>query len=127
MINGGVTLLLNKIKRMFMGTTGTVFLMISIFLILFPILPVRPLLKLVKICYFNSSEKLYNWFINHKIFGDILNKSYRISKKQFYFRTILFLLLYFLIMYFIVNVFIRMFCTMVFVFLVLYTYYKTLK
>ncbi len=120
-------MILNKIKRFYMGTAGTIFLMISIFLILFPILPVRPLLKLVKICFFNTSENLYNWFVNHPVFGAILDKSGGHTKGQFIFRVILLFLIYFLIMFLSVNIVLRIIATACFIFSMIYYYYKTLK
>ncbi len=120
-------MILNKIKRFYMGTAGTIFLMISIFLILFPIFPVRPLLKLVKICFFNTSEELYNWFVNHPVFSVILEKTGGLTKRQFIFRIILLFLIYFAIMFFSTSVVIRAISTACFVFSIIYYYYKTLK
>ncbi len=120
-------MILNKFKRTFMGTTGTIFLMISIFLILFPIFPVRPLLKCVKLCYFNSSEKLYQWFVTHPVFGAILDKSGGLSKRQFLFRVIFLFMLLFIIMFFTQNFIVRLIATGAFVFSIIYYYYKTLK
>ncbi len=44
---------------MILGTIG-VFL---------PLLPTTPFLLLSAACFIRSSEKLYNWLINHKLFG----------------------------------------------------------
>ncbi len=120
-------MILNKIKRLFLGMYGTVLLMISIFLILFPIMPVRPLLKLVKLCYFNSSEKLYGWLVNHPVFGGILDKSSGLTKAQFLYRVIFLFLIYFGIMFLSTNVLIRCIATAVFICSVIYYFYRTLK
>ncbi len=120
-------MILNKIKRLFLGTTGTGLLMISIFLILFPVMPVRPLLKLVKLCYFNSSERLYGWLVNHPVFGAILDKSGGLTKGQFFYRVVFLFIIYFGIMYFSSIVLIRITATALFFISIIYYYYKTLK
>ncbi len=120
-------MILNKIKRLFLGMYGTVLLMISIFLILFPIMPVRPLLKLVKLCYFNSSEKLYGWFVNHPIFGAILDKTRGLTKGQFLYRVVFVFIIYFGIMFFSLNVLVRILATAGFICSIVYYYYRTLK
>lgn len=120
-------MLLNKIKRFLMGLTGFILLMIAIFLLLFPILPVRPLLKLIELCFFNSSAKIYDWFTKHKIFGTIINKKREISKKQFCARLIITFIVLFGIMFFVTNVFIRTIATVIFVFRIIYDYYRTLE
>ncbi len=120
-------MILNKFKRVFMGLAGTSILFVAIFLIIFPVLPVRPLLKIIKLCYFNSSEKLYHWFTQHSVFGSILDKKFVLSKKSFVFRTLLMLALLFGVMYFSDNLIIRLVSTVLVVCAILYNYYKTLK
>ncbi len=120
-------MLLNKIKRVVLGIVGTQLLFIAIFLIIFPILPVRPLLKLIKICYFNSSEKLYDWFTNHRVFGNILYKKNILTKKNFLIRTGILLILLYIAMYVSGNTYIRLVSTVLILCGILYNYYKTLK
>ncbi len=120
-------MLLNKIKRVVMGALGTQLLLIAIFLIIFPVLPVRPLLKLVKTCYFNSSEKLYEWFTGHSVFGSILDKKVILTRKSFYVRTVVLLILLYTVMYVSDYMLIRLVSTIFIVCTILYYYYKTLK
>lgn len=40
--------------------------MIGIFI---PVLPTTPFLLLASVCYLRSSKRMYDWLINHKIFG----------------------------------------------------------
>ncbi len=120
-------MLLNKIKRVIMGSFGTGLLLIAIFLIIFPILPVKPLLKLIKMCYFNSSEKLYEWFTSHSVFGSILDRKNTLTKKRFLFRTSLLVISLFSVMYISENMLIRIISTLLIVSFILVNYYKTLK
>jgi len=41
-----------------------------------PLLPTTPFLLLAATCYIRGSESLYNWLINHRIFGTYI-KNYR--------------------------------------------------
>jgi uncharacterized membrane protein YbaN (DUF454 family) len=45
-----------------------------------PLLPTTPFLLLAAACYFKSSEKFYNWLINHRWFGPYL-RNYREGKR----------------------------------------------
>lgn len=44
-----------------------------------PLLPTTPFLLLSAALYAKSSEKLYNWLLNHRIFGEYI-RSYREEK-----------------------------------------------
>ena len=48
---------------------GSVFLGLGCFGIIIPGLPTTPFILLAAGCYFRSSDRLYSWIINHKIFG----------------------------------------------------------
>jgi uncharacterized protein len=59
----------NPVKRallIFIGTISLGFAIIGIFL---PLLPTTPFLLLTAACYLRSSERLYAWLTNHKLFG----------------------------------------------------------
>ena len=48
---------------------GSFFLILGFIGILIPGLPTTPFLLLSAACYFRSSDRLYSWLLNHKIFG----------------------------------------------------------
>ena len=58
--------LIKKVLYIILGSLCLVLGSVGIFL---PILPTTPFLLLSSYFYVRSSEKLYNWLINHKIFG----------------------------------------------------------
>ncbi len=120
-------MLLNKFKRVILGTLGTQLLFIATFLIIFPVFPVRPLLKLIKLCYFNSSERLYNWFTHHSVFGSILNRKNLLTRRRFFTISVTLVLLLFVVMYVSDNMLIRLFSTLFILCTIIYNYYKTLK
>ena len=47
--------------------------------IVVPLLPTTPFLLLAAACYMRGSESLYNWLINHRLFGPYI-KNYREGK-----------------------------------------------
>jgi uncharacterized membrane protein YbaN (DUF454 family) len=51
------------------GTLSIVLGVIGIFL---PVLPTTPFLILASVCYIKSSENLYRWLTNHKLFGEYI-------------------------------------------------------
>jgi uncharacterized membrane protein YbaN (DUF454 family) len=44
--------------------------------IVFPILPTTPFLLLAAACYIRSSERMYNWLLNNRWFGEYI-RNYR--------------------------------------------------
>lgn len=56
-------------KKILLIISGFLSLGIGILGIFLPLLPTTPLLLLSATCFFKSSETLYNWLINHRIFG----------------------------------------------------------
>ncbi len=48
---------------------GSISLTLGIVGVVIPILPTTPFLLLASFCYVRSSNRLYNWLINHKVFG----------------------------------------------------------
>lgn len=58
-----------SIKRYLLIFLGSVALAIGIIGIFLPIMPTTPFLLLAAFCYMRSSERLFTWLINHRIFG----------------------------------------------------------
>ena len=56
------------LKYLFL-TFGTIFLGLGIIGVFVPVLPTTPFLLLSAACYVRSSNRLYSWLINHKLFG----------------------------------------------------------
>ncbi|MDD4200111.1 MAG: YbaN family protein [Eubacteriales bacterium] len=50
-------------------TIGSLSLILGITGVFIPVLPTTPFLLLASFCYLRSSERMYNWLMNHKIFG----------------------------------------------------------
>jgi uncharacterized membrane protein YbaN (DUF454 family) len=48
---------------------GVMFLSLGIIGVFLPILPTTPFLLLTSFCFLRSSKRLYNWLVNHRIFG----------------------------------------------------------
>ena len=48
---------------------GVIFLSLGIIGVFLPILPTTPFLLLTSFCFLRSSKRLYNWLVNHRIFG----------------------------------------------------------
>lgn len=48
---------------------GTLFLILGTIGIILPVIPTTPLLLLSSYFYLRSYTKLYNWLLNHKVFG----------------------------------------------------------
>jgi len=51
---------------------GTIFLALGVVGVVVPGLPTTPFLLLSAACYVRSSERLYTWLLNHKVFGKII-------------------------------------------------------
>ncbi|MBC7088565.1 MAG: YbaN family protein [Tissierellales bacterium] len=62
--------------KIFLIVVGTVSLSLGIIGIPLPILPTTPFLLLSAACYIRSSDKLYDWLINHQYLGKYI-KNYR--------------------------------------------------
>jgi hypothetical protein len=48
---------------------GSISLSLGAIGVFMPVLPTTPFLLLAAFCYLRSSQRLYNWLINHRIFG----------------------------------------------------------
>lgn len=58
---------------------GTICLALGTVGIFVPILPTTPFLLLSAACYMRSSERMYNWLLNNRWFGEYI-KNYREGK-----------------------------------------------
>ena len=59
----------NKLKKALFISLGTISLALGSIGIFLPLLPTTPFLLLSAFFYLRSSKKLYNWLLNHRIFG----------------------------------------------------------
>ncbi len=66
----------NRITRLLWTIAGTLFLGLGIIGIVLPILPTTPFLLLAAACYLRGSERMHNWLINHRWFGEFI-KNYQ--------------------------------------------------
>lgn len=57
------------IRKYLLITAGVISLTLGTIGIFLPLLPTTPFLLLSAACFIRSSERLYNWLINHKLFG----------------------------------------------------------
>ena len=57
---------ITKFILMIVGLISLIMGFIGIYL---PLLPTTPFLLLPAYCFLRSSKRLYNWLINHKVFG----------------------------------------------------------
>ncbi len=60
---------MRSLKKYVYITIGSLSLILGIAGIFIPVLPTTPFLLLASYLYLRSSERMYNWLINHKIFG----------------------------------------------------------
>jgi len=69
----------NRVTRVLLMIAGTVTLAFAIIGLVFPLIPTTPFLLLTAACYCRSSERLYNWLMNNKWFGEYV-RNYREGK-----------------------------------------------
>lgn len=60
---------MQSLKKYVYITMGSLSLVLGIAGVFIPVLPTTPFLLLASFFYLRSSERLYNWLMNHKIFG----------------------------------------------------------
>ncbi|MBR7183786.1 MAG: YbaN family protein [Alistipes sp.] len=58
--------------KIFLIILGTISFSLAVAGIFLPLLPTTPLLLLAAALWLKSSDRLYNWLINHKIFGEYI-------------------------------------------------------
>ncbi len=59
-------------KRWLLILAGSVSLGLGTLGVVVPLLPTTPFLLLTAACYIKSSERLYKWLINHRLYGKFL-------------------------------------------------------
>lgn len=69
----------NSWVRRVLIVAGTIFIGLGIVGIFLPVLPTTPFLLLAAACYARSSERFYNWLLNHRWFGKYI-RPYREGK-----------------------------------------------
>jgi uncharacterized membrane protein YbaN (DUF454 family) len=62
----------SPIKKWLLILAGSLSVGLGVLGIVLPLLPTTPFLLLAAACYLRSSERLYNWLMNHRVFGKIL-------------------------------------------------------
>lgn len=67
---------MQTIKRIFLVSTGSLSLALAILGVFLPLLPTTPFLLLSAACFVRSSDRLYQWLINHKQLGPYI-RNYR--------------------------------------------------
>lgn len=67
---------MGEIYRVVLVVLGFIFLGLGILGAFLPLLPTTPFLLLSAACFARSSEKFYNWLLNHKVFGSYI-RNYR--------------------------------------------------
>lgn len=72
------------IVRYILIILGSLSLLIGVIGIAIPVLPTTPFLLIASFCYLRSSSRLYQWLMNHRIFGPYLYNylTYRAVKKS---------------------------------------------
>jgi uncharacterized protein len=65
-----------KIIRGLLIISGTISLVLGAIGIFLPILPTTPFLLISAACYMRSSERMYNWLLNNRWFGEYI-KNYQ--------------------------------------------------
>ena len=69
----------NRVTRVLLMIAGTVSLTFALIGLVLPLIPTTPFLLLTAACYCRSSERLYNWLITNKWFGEYI-KNYTEGK-----------------------------------------------
>ncbi|WP_419168233.1 YbaN family protein [Halobacteriovorax sp.] len=64
--------MINQSKRIIYLSFGIAFVALAIIGVFLPLIPTTPFLLLSAYCFSRSSEKYYQWLLNHKIFGEII-------------------------------------------------------
>ena len=61
-----------SIRQYLLLICGSLSVSLGVIGIFVPVLPTTPFLVLAAFCYMHSSERFYNWLLNHKILGRYL-------------------------------------------------------
>jgi uncharacterized membrane protein YbaN (DUF454 family) len=69
----------NKFTRILLIICGSLSVAFAVLGIFLPLLPTTPLLLLAAYCFGKSSDRIYSWLINNKLFGNYI-KNYQAGK-----------------------------------------------
>lgn len=58
-----------SVKKTLLLVLGSISLALGVIGVLLPVLPTTPFMLLAAFCYLRSSRSLYDWLINHRVFG----------------------------------------------------------
>lgn len=75
-VNEGLSAKLRKGFYIMLGTLALVLGFLGLFI---PVLPTTPFVILAAACYFRGSERLYNWILDSKLFGETI-RNYRAGR-----------------------------------------------
>ncbi len=70
---------MSSLGRWLLATAGVIAVALGVIGIFLPLLPTTPFLLLAAACFVRSSDRLYNWLINHKWFGAYI-RNYRLYR-----------------------------------------------
>lgn len=92
-------------KKYLLIFAGSISLVLGIVGVFIPVLPTTPFLLLSSFCFLRSSKRLYNWLINHKLFGSYIYNylTYRAINKNTRIGALIFLWLSLLVSIFFVS------------------------
>jgi len=60
------------LRKWLLVTIGVIAVALGVLGVFVPLLPTTPFLLLAAACFVRSSQRLYNWLIHHKWFGDYI-------------------------------------------------------
>ena len=85
-----ITSTVKKYALIFTGSTSLALGIVGVFV---PVLPTTPFLLLTSFCYLRSSKSLYDWVVNHRIFGSFIYNymNYGAVKRGTKIRSLIFL------------------------------------
>lgn len=78
-VDGRIRVISEKVKRAIYVLAGTMLLVIGAVGVVIPVLPTTPFLLLSAACYMRGSERLHNWMLNNRVFGEFI-RNYREGK-----------------------------------------------
>jgi len=63
----------NNFKKWLLILAGTISLALGTIGVIVPLLPTTPFLLITAACYIRSSDRLYRWLMNHRVYGKFLH------------------------------------------------------
>jgi uncharacterized membrane protein YbaN (DUF454 family) len=82
-----------SLKKTLLLVLGSISLALGVIGVLLPVLPTTPFMLLAAFCYLRSSRRLYDWLINHRVFGTYIYNymTYRAVTRKTKFMALFFL------------------------------------